>query len=89
MPPGPAVSALLAAPFLACPVTHQPLLPAPDDLVAKVNAFIAQRSQRDVSGSLVLEPLDSGLIRADGQVIYAVRRGIAVLGETAGMVVGP
>ena len=78
-----------AAPVpLACPVTHQPLQPAPEMLLAQVNRHIAERSQRDVTGSLVLEPLDAGLLRADVHVLYPVRRGVAVLLETAGLLTG-
>ena len=73
--------------LLACPLTHQPLQNAPQALVDAVNADIARLALRDVSGTLVRAPLDAGLLRADGQLLYAVRGGVAVLFKDAGIVV--
>lgn len=75
--------------LLACPQTHQPLDVAPQHVVDALNADIARLSVRDLNGTLVREPLDSGLLRADGQVVYAVRRGVAVLFAGAGLCVNP
>ncbi len=73
--------------LLACPLTHQPLRAAPPALLADVNAAIAQLALRDATGSLVRAPLDAGLLRADGAVLYPVRGGVAVLFAGAGIAV--
>ena len=73
--------------LLACPLTHQPLDNAPQTLVDTVNAAVAQRALRDATGTLVREPLDAGLLRADGLLLYPVRGGVAVLFAGAGIAV--
>jgi uncharacterized protein YbaR (Trm112 family) len=73
--------------LLACPLTHQPLQEAPQAIVDAVNADIARLALRDSTGTLVRVPLDAGLLRADGLLLYPVRGGVAVLFAGAGIVV--
>jgi uncharacterized protein YbaR (Trm112 family) len=73
--------------LLACPETHRPLQNAPQALVAALNADIARLAVRDRTGTLVRLPLDAGLLRDDGQLLYPVRRGVAVLFHGSGIVV--
>lgn len=75
--------------LLACPVTQQPLRLAPEALIAAVNADIARLAVRDSNGTLVRAPLDAGLLRADGQLLYPLRDGVAVLFAGAGIVILP
>lgn len=75
--------------LLACPASGQPLAPAPATLVADLNAAIAERKLRDLGGSLVHEPMTAGLLRADGQVLYRVVAGVAVMGEGQGILADP
>ena len=75
--------------LLACPETQQPLRPAPSLLIAALNGQIARLALRDSTGTLVRAPMDAGLLRADGQLLYPVRGGVAVLFAGAGIVVSP
>jgi uncharacterized protein len=67
------ISAELLA-LLRCPETMQPLAPAPAEVLARV----AREGLRDRSGAAVA-PLEAGLIREDGAVLYPVRGGIPIL----------
>ncbi len=72
--------------LLACPLTHQPLHPAPAPLIVALNGDISRLALRDGTGTLVRAPLDAGLLRADGELVYPVRGGVAVLFAGAGIV---
>ena len=65
--------------ILACPATHQPLAEADVALVERLNAAVAAGTLVNVGGTRVEAPLESGLLREDGQVCYPVREGIPVL----------
>lgn len=58
--------------ILVCPETRQPLTPAPDDLIARLNASIAAGQLTNRAGQAVKQKLSSGLIRQDGQFLYAI-----------------
>lgn len=65
--------------ILCCPESRQGLrVLAPAEL-SSLNANIARGDVRDRSGKGVKEPLDAGLVREDGSVVYPVRGGIPVL----------
>jgi uncharacterized protein YbaR (Trm112 family) len=61
--------------ILRCPETLQPLRLAPDEVLARV----AQERLRDRSGNPVALPLEGGLLRQDGAVLYPIRSGIPVM----------
>lgn len=65
--------------ILACPVTHQPLREATAEELARVNAAIAAGEATNVGGEPVNEPLEAGLGREDGTLVYPIRDGIPVL----------
>jgi len=65
--------------ILCCPETHQDIRVAEDALVAKLNRHITAGTFRNRSGQLVNEPMDAGLIRADGKLLYPVRQNIPVM----------
>jgi uncharacterized protein YbaR (Trm112 family) len=65
--------------ILACPDTHQPLTMADDALVASLNAAIEASGLKNVGGDPVEGPLDGGLVREDGAVVYPIRDRIPVL----------
>lgn len=69
----------------ACPVDHSRLRIAPDALVDRLNTSIERRELRDASATLIDAPLQGGLVRADGDRLYPVRDGIAVLLPEAGI----
>ena len=80
--------------ILACPETKQPVAPAPAELLEKLNARIRQGTLRDKGGEALDQPIEAGLLRRDGQVVYPiideipcmlVERGIPLdPGETGG-----
>lgn len=65
--------------ILACPETHQSLSQAGQDLLKKVNDWIASGNATNKGGKKVEEALAGGLVREDGQVVYPIRDGIPVL----------
>jgi len=74
--------------ILACPETHQPLTLAEDDLVATVNARIEAGECTNVAGEKVERPIDEGLVREDGAIVYPVRNSIPVLLIDEGIALG-
>ena len=65
--------------ILRCPETHQKLSLAPADLIAKLNSQISARQIRNHAGKLVEQPLEGGLVREDGAVLYPIRGKLPVL----------
>ena len=65
--------------LLRCPATRQPLTAAEPAVVARLNALVAAGSLRNAAGEPVTAQLDGGLVRADGQALYPVRREVPVL----------
>ncbi len=62
-----------------CPQSRQGLRRASKVLVDRLNVMIVDRALRNVAGDLVERPFDQGLVRHDGERLYVVRDGIAVL----------
>jgi uncharacterized protein YbaR (Trm112 family) len=65
--------------ILCCPETRQSLALAAPEVLERVNAAIAAGRQRKVGGETVAEPIEAGLVRADGKVLYPIREGIPEL----------
>jgi len=65
--------------ILACPETHQSLAEAAPDLLKRVNDRIAAGKAKNQGGAEVKEPLEAGLVRQDGKIVYPIRDGIPVL----------
>lgn len=65
--------------ILVCPETKQPVKPADDDLVRRLNDAVERGELRTRSGEVVDEKLDGGLVREDGTVLYPVRDEIPVM----------
>ena len=74
--------------ILCCPETHQPLRPAPPEVIARLAAAIPGGSARTVAGEPVTAPVSSGLLREDGAVLYPTRDGIPILLVEEGIRVG-
>jgi uncharacterized protein YbaR (Trm112 family) len=75
--------------ILRCPETRSPLRLAGDDLVARLNQAAAAGNLRNVVGSSVSEPLDGGLVREDGRVLYPIIEGIPRLLVDEGIPIEP
>lgn len=65
--------------ILCCPETHQEVRLAEPAVVDKLNHQIAAGTLKNRGGQVVQEKLDGGLVRADGKVLYPVRRNIPVM----------
>ncbi len=64
---------------VVCPETHTPLKEADGELLARLNREIAAGRLVNRSGKAVEKPLEGGLLRQDGKVLYPVIDGIPVL----------
>lgn len=65
--------------ILCCPETKQPVHLAESALVKKLNDKSAQGGLKNRGNKPVTQPLDGGLIRADGKILYPVREDIPVM----------
>lgn len=65
--------------ILVCPETKQPVSPAGEDLLARVNSEIQAGRLRNRGGETVKDPLREALVRQDGRVLYPVDDGIPVM----------
>lgn len=65
--------------ILVCPETHQPVTVADSEVLERVNAAVADERAVTRGGEPVAEPMDAGLLREDGQVLYPVRKGIPIM----------
>lgn len=65
--------------ILRCPETHQKLVLAAADLVAKINDGVGRKAVHNRAGQLVTENIETGLVREDGKFLYPVRNNIPVM----------
>ncbi len=65
--------------ILVCPETKQPLHVADAALLERLNATIAEGSLSNRGGQPVAGPLQEGLVREDGAVLYPVREDIPIM----------
>lgn len=65
--------------LLCCPESRQELKLAEAALVERLNRQIAAGALKNRAGLPVVEPIDGGLVRADGCYLYPIRRNIPVL----------
>lgn len=65
--------------ILVCPENRQPLRRAEPGVVAALNGKIEAGRLKNRAGAEIKLPLEQGLVRADGKVLYPIRQGIPVL----------
>ena len=65
--------------ILVCPETRQPVGPADADLLGRLNAAIQSGEVVTRGGDVVEDPVEEGLIREDGKVLYPVREDIPIM----------
>ena len=65
--------------ILVCPETKQPVALAGGDLLATLNEKVAAGTLRNRSGEKVEKPIEVGLVREDGKVLYTVDDDIPVM----------
>ena len=69
----------LLLPLLCCPLSRQPLAPAPVDLIVRLENERIAGTLRNRAGQPLAEPIAAGLVRADGALFFPVHAGIPVL----------
>ena len=67
--------------ILCCPVSKQPVSPLSEARLATVNAAIATGQVTQANDTIVVTPLDEGLITKNKQRIYRIDDGIPVMLE--------
>ena len=65
--------------ILVCPETRQPVSLASEALLATLNARIKAGELRNRGGEAVSAPLEEGLVREDGRILYPVDDSIPVM----------
>lgn len=65
--------------ILACPETHQPLAPADSMLLDTLNTRARAGTLKNRGAKLVESPIDGGLLRSDGKVMYPIYKDLPVL----------
>ena len=65
--------------ILVCPESREPVDMADGAVLHRVNAAIEGDGVENRGGEAVTERLASGLLRADGRILYPVREGIPVM----------
>jgi uncharacterized protein YbaR (Trm112 family) len=65
--------------IMCCPETHQELRLAEPAVIEKLNGQVAAGALKNRAGQPVQEKIEGGLIRADGKVLYPIRRNIPVM----------
>ena len=65
--------------IMYCPETHQPLAKAGVELIDDLNQRIQAGTLVDRVDEKVTEPIDGGLIREDGKILFPIRQDIPVM----------
>jgi uncharacterized protein YbaR (Trm112 family) len=65
--------------ILCCPETRQPVTPADEKMVAKLNDMIASGQLKNRAGQPVELRIDGALMRSDGCYLYLIRDDIPVM----------
>lgn len=65
--------------LLVCPETKQTLKPADAGLLERLNQAVKEKNLRNQGGDRVKEPMEAGLVREDGKVLYPVKDDIPVM----------
>jgi uncharacterized protein len=65
--------------ILCCPETHQEVRLAEPVVIYKLNGQITAGTLANRAGQPVKETIDGGLVRADGKLLYPIRRDIPVM----------
>ena len=65
--------------ILVCPETMQTLKPADAETLDRVNQAVEDGVLENQGGDRVKNPIEEGLVREDGKVLYPVRDDIPVM----------
>ena len=65
--------------ILVCPESKQTLQEAGTDVLARLNEQVDAGTLRNRGGSAVSQPLQEGLVREDGKLLYPIEDGIPTM----------
>ncbi len=65
--------------LFVCPQNHATLRVADAALIDRLNQSIARGELKNAAGQIVSRPLDGGLLRADGRMLYPIVDEIPIL----------
>ena len=65
--------------ILVCPETHQPVRSAERELLDRLNQAIGSGGVTNRGGEEVTDPIEEGLVREDGKILYPVREDIPIM----------
>lgn len=65
--------------ILACPESRQSVTLAPDALLTQLNSEIEAGRLRNRGGEVVAKPIEEGLVREDGRILYIIDDSIPVM----------
>jgi uncharacterized protein YbaR (Trm112 family) len=65
--------------ILCCPETKQNVALAGDDVIQKINDGIKAGNVANRDGLTIKEPIEAGLLRADGKFLYPIREDIPIM----------
>lgn len=65
--------------ILVCPETKQRVSLAADEIIRQINTRISAGELRNRGGDPISKPVDEGLLREDGKILYIVDDGIPVM----------
>ncbi len=65
--------------ILACPETREAVSLADEGLIERLNRKIDAGQLFNRAGERMTEPIDGGLVRQDGQYLYAIRNDIPIM----------
>lgn len=65
--------------ILVCPETRQPVTPAAGELIDQLNREIQSGRLRNRGGGKLSEPIQEGLVREDGRILYLIEDDIPVM----------
>jgi uncharacterized protein YbaR (Trm112 family) len=65
--------------ILCCPETKQDLTVADASLIEKINQRIEKRGLKNRGVEIIVQKIESGLVRADKRYLYAIREDIPVM----------
>lgn len=65
--------------ILCCPETKQKVTVADDGVISMLNSWVTRGELKSKGDRPVTEPLQAGLVREDGAILYPVRDNIPVM----------
>lgn len=66
-------------PLLRCPETQQPLSMADGALITSINQRIAAETLRNRADRLIQQPIEGGLLRQDGKLLFPIHGKLPIL----------